>query len=208
MATFNKSEKLTILSVLSALEKKNIAVFTGQEFRRLFSLSHSQAKYFLETYAHREIFIRLKRGLYGVARSLPCDEELANSIYRPSYLSFEYALSKYSIIPEAVYTLTSATTMPAKTLSANGRTFAYHAIQKEAFAGYRLMVEGGRRFLIAEPEKALVDYLYFVATGKKSINDRIDCRRLDRDALIRYARLFKRPALNHLVHTVCSPKQP
>ena len=34
---------------------------------------------------------------------------LAGSIYGPSYISFEYALSFYGLIPEAVYTVTSAT---------------------------------------------------------------------------------------------------
>lgn len=33
----------------------------------------------------------------------------AGSIYDPSHISFEFALSYYGLIPEAVYTVTSAT---------------------------------------------------------------------------------------------------
>lgn len=207
MATFHKSEKLSILDVLSCLEKQSIAVFSPIEFRRMFHVSHPQAKYFLETYAKRGVFTRLKRGLYGVSRALPGDEELANILYRPSYLSFEYALSKYSIIPEAVYSLTSATPMQTKMFVATGRTFTYHSVKKAAFTGYHLLKEGRKRILIAEPEKALVDYLYFVATGKKHLNDRIDCRELDRKKLMSYARLYRRPSLMVLIETVCFPKK-
>ena len=34
---------------------------------------------------------------------------IANKIYNPSYVSFEMALSYYRLIPEGVYSITSAT---------------------------------------------------------------------------------------------------
>ncbi len=54
-----------------------------------------------------EIFPIIK-GLYETEKSTP-GFLLAGSIYGPSYISFEYALSFYGLIPEAVYTVTSAT---------------------------------------------------------------------------------------------------
>ena len=52
--------------------------------------------------------IQLTKGIYETDKSTPgyC---LASVIYGPSYLSFDYALSVYGLIPEAVYTFTSAT---------------------------------------------------------------------------------------------------
>ena len=48
------------------------------------------------------------RGVYETDRNVPA-YLLAGSIYGPSYISFEYALSYYGMIPEAVYTVTCAT---------------------------------------------------------------------------------------------------
>ncbi len=51
---------------------------------------------------------QLTRGIYETDRNTSgyC---LEGAIYGPSYLSFDYALSLYGLIPEAVYTYTSAT---------------------------------------------------------------------------------------------------
>lgn len=51
--------------------------------------------------------IPIIRGLYETDHTIPgyC---LARIIYGPSYLSFEFALAWHNLIPEAVYTYTSA----------------------------------------------------------------------------------------------------
>lgn len=49
----------------------------------------------------------LTKGLYETNRKTS-GKYLSSYIYGPSYLSFEYALSYYGLIPEAVYTYTSA----------------------------------------------------------------------------------------------------
>ena len=54
------------------------------------------------------ILVKIKRGLYS--DDLYNDKEvIANICYNPSYISFEYALSYYGVIPEFVSTFTSAT---------------------------------------------------------------------------------------------------
>ena len=50
----------------------------------------------------------ITRGLYETDRNAPA-YLLAGRIYGPSYISFEYALSRYGLIPEAVYAVTCAT---------------------------------------------------------------------------------------------------
>ena len=92
----------------------------------------------------------ITRGLYETDRNAPA-YLLAGSIYGPSYISFEYALSRYGLIPEAVYAVTCATF----------GTFTYRDVPSEAFPlGLRLVQEGEYFYRIAEPEKALCDQLY------------------------------------------------
>lgn len=186
---------LSFFTIQDRLLEKNILLFTPHDMARLFQLSNVQAKYYLRTWTKNGQLLRLKRGFYAEARHLPSEEEIANRLYQPSYLSFEYAMSRYGIMPEAVYAVTSATPMPTRTFSVREKTFFYGTIKKQAFTGYTAEKLHDRAILIAEPEKALVDYLYFVVLGKKPWNDRLRVRDLDRKKIMRYAGLYERPSL-------------
>lgn len=197
-----KQKNLSVLSVRKELLNRKVSIFTPQEFQRIFGSSCPQTKYFLETYAKQGMFARLKPGLYAFEGRMPSGEEIANALYRPSYISFEYALARHGIIPEIVYAITSATTKPTRAFTAEGLGFEYFKIKKQAFTGYRLAQDGRDRtqsVLMAEPEKAVVDYLYFVSLGKRELNDRMTAKGLNRKKIIQYAKLFKRPGLMQLV---------
>lgn len=110
---------------------------------------------------NREIFPIVK-GLYETKKGTP-GIYLAGSIYGPSYVSFEYALGHYGLIPEAVYTLTCATfeKKKAKKYETPFGTFTYRDVPSEAFPlALKLVKEDGYYYRIATPEKALCDMLY------------------------------------------------
>jgi predicted transcriptional regulator of viral defense system len=62
----------------------------------------------VQTLVKKGALIPLKRGLFETEANTP-GFILANALLGPSYLSFEYALSYYGMIPERVMTYTSAT---------------------------------------------------------------------------------------------------
>ena len=104
----------------------------------------------------------LTRGIYETSGNVPgyC---LAGVIYGPSYLSFDYALSVYGLIPEAVYTYSSATfdKKKAKELENHFGRFTYRDVPPEAYPfGIVIKEENGYLYRIAAPEKALCDKLY------------------------------------------------
>ncbi len=190
------------LLVREELLRRNINAFSSWEFEKLFELSPDRAKYFLEEESKRGLFLRLKKGLYTLKTDIPGEKEIANKLYQPSYLSFEYALAYYNIMPEMVYSITSATTKPTREFDVQGINFAYFKIKKQAFTGYQLVSKGGKSFLIAEPEKALADYLYFVSLGKRGKNDRLNVSSLDKQKVRSFAALYDRVGLNKLVEEV------
>ena len=105
------------------------------------------------------------RGLYESDRTTP-GYYLAPVIYGPSYLSFEFALSYYSLIPEAVYAFTSATfeKKRAKQYKTPFGIFTYRDVPSEAYpVGLVLHSENGYGFQIATPEKAICDQLYTIS---------------------------------------------
>ena len=115
-------------------------------------------------------YFRIARGLYETDRNVP-GHLLAGSIYGPSYISFEYALGYYGMIPEAVYTITSATfeKKKKKKYETVFGTFTYRDVPSDAFPlEIRLVQEGEYFYRIAEPEKALCDTLYIMPPAKNT----------------------------------------
>lgn len=195
------------LLVREELLKKGVRVFTPLEFSRIFQAPSYAIKYFLENQVQEGLLMRLKQGLYTLKTDPPNEREIANKLYRPSYISFAYALAYYGIIPEMPYTLTSATTKPTRIFNSPSIAFSYYTIKEEAFTGYLLKREGERSFLIAEPEKALVDYVYFATLGRGPSPDRLNLSKLNKNKAIEYAKLFKRIKLVEKVEKLFdSPK--
>jgi hypothetical protein len=82
-------------------------------------------------------------------------------IYGPSYVSLDYALHYYALIPERVEAVTSVTCGRSRRFSTPVGLFVYRMIPMEAYqiGMDRVELEGGRSFLMATPEKALADKL-------------------------------------------------
>lgn len=110
------------------------------------------------------VLIPVTKGIYETDHSVP-GHLLAGSIYGPSYISFEYALSFHGLIPEAVYTITCATfeKKKKKTYDTPFGTYTYRDVPSEAFPlGLQLVREGDYFYRIATAEKALCDQLYIM----------------------------------------------
>ena len=198
-------EKYTLLKQLEMRAKllaAGVTIFTPSNFEALFNTPPLKTKYILETQVKNGLFIRFKKGLYGLKTDLPNEEYIANRLYTPSYISFEYALSHYGVIVESVYHVTSATTKPTRLYKTPQLAFFYYTLKKTAYTGYYLKESGKNAFFIAEPEKALADYLYFVNLGKKSLLDRFYLTSINKEKLLSYTELFKRKELASLVDKI------
>jgi len=190
------------IPIREELLKRGSIIFTPQDFQRIFQSTRSRTKYFLEEYTRGGLFLRLKKGLYTLKSDLPPEEEIANLLYRPSYISLEYAMGTYNILIEMTYSITSATPQPTRIFEVGDQTFTYSTIQRKAFTGYIPAKRRGRTVLIAEPEKALVDYLYFVSLGKKPKNERLNTSGLVAEKVWHYASLYQRKGLDKLLKEV------
>lgn len=190
------------IEVEKSLRKTGLRVFSSLDLERIFNASTTAVRFFTYRYAKKGYFVRVKRGLYSLADSPPSDLELANKLYSPSYISFEYALNFYNMIPEAVYSITSATTKPTREFECLGRSFLYYSMQRAFFQGYHPEKIQGVTVLIADPEKAIMDYLYFQMLRKKSKLDRVLLRNFSRKKLISYAKIFNKRKLLVLLKNI------
>ena len=182
------------------LKERGVNLFSPLELKRLLGVSPIAATFLVHRYAKQGGLIKLRKGLYCLADALPSDLAVANRLYAPSYVSFEYALAYHRLIPEITYTVTSATSRPTYTIEAAGTRFEYHRIKRAAYTGYEPIRLDGGTVLLATPEKAVVDCLYFVSLRKRTLNDRLRVGTLARRKVEAYAKLFERPSLLELVH--------
>lgn len=186
--------RLNVNNIIRELEDKRVAIFSIEDFSRFFKLSPHKASVFVSRNAkpERGNFIRLKNGLYILKNSQPSPLEIANIIYRPSYISLDIALSYYNMIPEAVYSITSITARLSKRYKILNQAYEYHKIIKGLYFGYKTIKVRDKYIVMATREKALLDYLYFVAMGKKKYNDRFDFKNVDKKNFNNYSdRFFK-----------------
>ena len=124
------------------------------------------------------------------------DRFVAGKIYTPSYISLHAALSIYGIIPEVVTQITSVTTNRTTSYVNSFGQFSYQTIKSELFFGYKQEpVRRGGSYLVAEPEKAIVDLLYLYPqynTADAMLDLRFDTwwmkEELDRDKIMAYAK--------------------
>ncbi|MFH1776353.1 MAG: hypothetical protein ABH952_02165 [Candidatus Omnitrophota bacterium] len=183
------------------LEKNKYEVFSYED---LLSFYPDENKYNLTKMIYRwknkGWIYSLKRGLYELTYPrdfiIP-DLYVANKLYSPSYVSMETALSNYSIIPEVSIAVTSLTTKPTRTFKNKHGLFYYRTVKPHVFTGYYIEQLSTFPILIAEPEKAFIDYVYFKTYRNKKFSfkderfDREVISRLNKKKISRYAKLYR-----------------
>jgi predicted transcriptional regulator of viral defense system len=120
--------------------------------------------------------VNLKKGWYVTQPYLdtlenPTDykEYLANQLRKPSYLSLEYMLAKYNLIPETIHSLISITKKTTREYENKLGSFNYKNIKEDLFCGYEKREKGQFQIYEATKAKALFDYLYLKSNLSKDL---------------------------------------
>ena len=155
---------------MKTIELRNmlpLSIFSHEMITALLEKSISNVNDKIANLVKSGELIRLKKGFYTFSKpylTQPIDLiSVANALYTPSYVSFDYALSFYGMIPERVSEITSATCKNEKLFDTAIGRFSYKRVSMSA---YSLGVDwfydenvGGQ--FIATPEKALCDKLRY-----------------------------------------------
>ena len=170
-----------------------------------------------------EKLIRLKNGFYLIADKIQSGsntlipyEQVANLLYGPSYVSLEWALSFYGMIPERVHTVTSMTLGRNKEYRTSIGDFSYYRLSSKSYSIGITQKEtqgflGG--FLMATPEKALADLVFKRCKGldKNQLKQELlESKRIDREVfhqlnkelLVEIKQCYRTKIVNDLVDLV------
>jgi len=151
-----------LMNTLKLKKALKTTVFTHEEIANILKDEVSNVNAKISYMTKQGVLVRLKKGLYifgNLYKDSVDSIVIANRLYTPSYVSFDYALSYYGLIPERVYEVTSATLHAKKLFDTPLGRFSYRPIPLEVYAlGVDWLYDerdGGK--FIATPEKALCD---------------------------------------------------
>lgn len=181
-------ERITKEKFINIFREKSISLFTWEDIFKTFDISPNAAKALLQRLKKGRIIQPLIRGkyLFLLAQKQPEDFEVANFLYKPSYLSLETVLSFYGIIDQFPYQVLSVTLRKTKVFRVKKKNFVYAHIKPKFFRDFKKEAN----YLIATPEKSVFDFLYLVYKGgrpKSNLNLlRLDKINLDKAKLASY----------------------
>lgn len=188
-------KKMTTINLIKKLQSFGRGFFTMADLEKILGLPKNSLKVALSRLAKQGVLERLTRGIYQLSLSPAETMTVANQLYYPAYLSFESALSRYGILSQVPYTQTFATIKKSKKIWLKETEIEYTQLKPELFFGY--ILAGG--IYLARPEKALLDQLYLVSRGKRSLNlKELDLNIINKSALFKFAKKFP-PSVQRLL---------
>ncbi len=153
-----------------------IPVFTSSDAEKVLHKEPAYTKLFLHRCVGKGILGKVERGIYYL-KERSNEYEVASSVVKPSYISMVSALYYYGLttqIPHIMYVVSEKQHRPIEGVL--GFKIVFRKVRRRMFFGYHK--EGDGNIFIADPEKAIVDIMYF-----RDVND------LDDDALDRPSRI-------------------
>lgn len=180
-------ETLPLTKIIKKLSSKKIPLFSLNELGGLLGSNRQSLYKRIQRLTNNEILEKLTKGKYLFSLNAVNDFTIANFLYQPSYISLQSALSFHNIMTGFSYQITSISTKKTKKILVNEKEYTYSKISPDLFWGF----EKQEDFLIARPEKALLDYVYFASKGLISLDwEEIDISNLDKKLITKWAKKY------------------
>lgn len=130
-------------------------VFTLAEAEMVAHASHPQGlRLNFHRWVRKGLLQRLRRGVYFFPERQPSLTATIEHLYPPAYISLESALNRHGILPDVPFETLLVTPRPTRRFHTPWGRFRFHHIDPRLFFGY------DPDSLLAEPEKAVLDYFH------------------------------------------------
>ena len=188
------------------LIKNQHPILTLEDFKIITQNKISSVQ--LSRWVTKKLLIKFRRGVYILPENININPFiLANKIFEPSYVSLESALFYYGFIPDITVAVTSITAKKTRRFEFKNQLFIYQKVKNNIFFGYQEIKDNNWSFLIALPEKAILDYFYLHKSELNNQNDWDELRinhemyvkQVRKNKLLKLCKLFDNSKLNILV---------
>jgi predicted transcriptional regulator of viral defense system len=133
--------------------------------------------------------------------------ELVNVLRSQAYISLETALREYGITTQSPRTITCVTTERPKEFRGRTIEIAYRGISRNLYWGYVQRRTRYGSYQIAEPEKALLDFIYLsLQDGIRPALDELDFDKVSRTKLLEQLNRFPKTVSGLLLPILAEQK--
>jgi len=156
-------------NIMVSIKKLGRPVFTTHELITISGKSSSTIIQSLNRLVKQGLLIKIYRGVWAEAgvKGISVFEITPYLFPRQRvYVSFISALHLHGVIEQIPHAVTLASTAHTCTIRTKVGTFSVHRIAPAIFGGFD-WYRGEGSFLVAEPEKALIDSIYLSSRKKK-----------------------------------------
>jgi predicted transcriptional regulator of viral defense system len=152
----------------------------------------------------RGLLSRVANGVYLITFVRDASALDFVSILKPNaYVSLESALNHWGISTQSPGSLTCVTTDNAKEYRTPEFTISFRTISDRLFWGFVEKQTRYSKYRIAEPEKALLDWIYLtLQSGLTPHLDEIELKSIDKRKLVKYAAKYPGTVRNTLLHSL------
>lgn len=175
--------------VFSAHELAEVAGYTGDS---------KSMSVWIKRLKDKGLLTQIKRGVYCLAGQELSNFEYSNVLYTPSYISLDSALNYYGILTQVPLSVTSVTLKRAKTIIYQNVSYEYFHVNPGYFWGFEVI----NNVLVADPEKSLIDKIYFESFKKDAepgFADELIFDNMSKEKLATYAGRIKNKAFSSLI---------
>ena len=168
---------------------KDFVTFTQQDIK---NFDGSFCRQNLHEWQKKGYIKKVTKGYYVFSELEITDPILftiANEIYKPSYISFESALSYYHLIPEIIHGIISVNSKDTYKFKTYLGNFIYKKVKPNLMFGYNFVKHSNHVFKIAEAEKAILDFFY-IKPHLKELED-FEELRIDKESFFEQVNLKK-----------------
>jgi predicted transcriptional regulator of viral defense system len=183
-----------------AKEAKTSAVIRIREIASKYSLSLSTVSKALKRQEKKGIIEHIEDGIYlNKLTAGFSSRDIINELRPNAYISLETALAEWGLSTQSPVALTCVSTSKARTIRTESAHIIYRKIKEDLFWGFLEKKTRYTTYKIAEPEKALLDWIYFhLQDGLPVQLDEVQFQKLNQSKLLEYAKKYPSTVLKTL----------
>lgn len=187
-------------AALLATEAKTRPLIRANDLANRYKFPYSSVIVALARQEKRGLVERIYRNLFLNKLATDLDvREIVNLIRPDSYISLDSALLEWGISTQSTVGVTCVSTSYASSIRTHSVRIDFRQIKKDLFWGFTERKGRYHKYKIAEPEKAILDWVYFrLNDGVPVLLDEFQFERIDASRLFQYAKRFPHSVLQCL----------
>ena len=188
-------------SKVIASESQARAIIQTDDYARRYKLSIRSVHAALKRQGKKGLVERVSNKIYinKLAKGFS-QRDLLHVLRRDSYVSLESALADYGMTSQIPRVLTCVSPKYVRNLKSRTVHITFRTLKKDLFWGYSTKKTRYGTYNLAEPEKALLDWIYFRRMENLPLDtEEFLLSELDRTRLLEYAKRYPALVENEIV---------